>query len=472
MAHSTTPPGIDLDTLQQRLEDFLTHVHRETGVPGLAAAVSIERTRARASAGTVALDRDEPFTSETEFHLGCITKLFVSIVALELAAQERLDLDAPIQAYLPELRGTVHGASVTPAHLLSHTSGYRGTSIFEPGALSMAWHDLAERLRASPQHFTPGTVFSYEHTETVVAGEIIRRVTGRSSIEHVCEKLYAPLGIEPGVLAFGAADAGRQAGQHVLDPASRQFRQVTWSDLVADAGAGFASTWEPAFSRHALPLEALLTIAEHVMGQSQTFAELSAAPLAPATLNLLQRPAVSLIPMVGGPLAEVMPATFGLGAARWRDGFYGIAGSTYGQCQGFRFDARSGVAVAVGVNALQRYLRDLVIGRICEALGNGGRGAADSRAPMPFELGELAGAYDGAHGQRVTAAMDDDRLVLVFENRASHLKMRAELVRDDDGRAVLHSPAPELSLGFFRVPGTGEPGLMVGTTACKRVAGA
>lgn len=470
MVDSASSP-MDLASLKEQLDDFLAHVRRDTGVPGVAAAVSVEGTRLHSSAGVVALDRNEPFAADTGFHLGCITKLFVSIITLELAARGRLELAAPIQEYLPELRGTVHGETVTPAHLLSHTSGYRGTSIFDPETLSMSWDDLVERLRSSPQHFTPGAVYSYEHTETVIAGEILRRVTGKTSMGLVHESIYVPLGIYPATIAFEAAGDGRHAGQHVLDASTRRFKQVTWSDLATASQAGFPSMWESAFSRNALSLEALLTIAEYLMGQTQRFSEHAAAPLAPATLSLLQRPAVELVPMVSGPLAEVLPATFGLGAAHWRDGFYGIAGSTYGQCQGFRFDARTGIAVAVGVNALQRYLRDLVIGRICEALGDGD-GGTPPRAPMPFELDELAGEYNGMHNQRATASVDDDRLVLVFESGASALKMRAELIRDDEGGVILHSPTPELSLGFFRAAERDDFGLMVGTTAYKRVAAA
>ncbi len=453
-----------LDEFGEQLHAFLEHVQRETNVPGIAAAVSLEGARVFASAGTLALDSVDPLTRHTRFHLGCITKLYVSIVILELVRSGSLDLDAALEAYLPELAGCTHGKCVTLAHLLSHTSGYRGSSIHEPGTLQMDWHDLVEWLRSTPRHFEPGTVFSYEHTETVIAAEVVRRVTGRSALAHVRARLFEPLGLTGDALA--GTGPGAAAGQHVLDPATRRFKQVHWADLAASAGPPPA-IWEAAFSPDSMSLDALLATAELIIGQSRPRTDLEAA-LAPATLNLLQRPAVAVPRLTSGPLAETAPAAFGLGAGRWRDGFYGIGGSTYGQCQGFRFDAHLGAAVAVGVNVLQPYLRDLVIGRICEALAApDGDGMAE--CDLEVDLAALSGDYRGPGTSRVLASFADDRLELVFESAATPLRLRAEVSRGTDGGLRLSCVSPQLSIGFFWEPDGCNVGLMVGVHAYKRV---
>src|SRR5690606_6052033 len=340
-----------------------------------------------------------------------------------------------------------------------------GLTLLERGPRATRWSDFLEHLRAAPQHFPPGTVFSYEHSERLVIGEILRRVTGSSAIALIEEMIFARLGIVPHTI--GDEDSPAQAGQHVLDPSTRQFKQVRWSDLAANGAASVAPEWEAAFSRHSLPVEGLISIAELIMGQQGSS---HAAPqLSAATLSLLQRPAVEIVPVIGGPLAEALPATFGLGASRWRDGFCGIAGATYGQCQGFRFDARTGIAVAVGVNAQQRYLRDLVIGRICETLAGTDPGASPAEPP-DFELEDVVGEYHGARNDRLLADFDDGRLVLVLESGASPMKIRAELVRAPDGRLVLSSPAPELAVGVFRTDDD-DFGIMIGVSAYRRVRG-
>ncbi len=459
-----------LDSLGCELGAFLDHVRRETRVPGIAAAVSVEGERVHAAAGSLALEDDAPLTKHTRFHLGCVTKLVVSIVALELVRRGTLHLDVPIQTYLPELCGSIHGETVTLAHLLSHTSGYRGTSIHERGTLAMDWAAFAQWLRRAPQHFGPGTVFSYEHTETVVADRIVQRVTGRSSLAQAEDLIFERLGLAAGrelerrSPAGGRAPSlewGGEAGQHVLDAASGGFRRVEWSEL---AGIEVASMWEAAFSRRSMSLDALLALAEFIMAQGPGPAPCS---LPAATLTLLQRPAVTLPPLLCGPLAETVPSRFGFGVARWKDGFHGIGGSTFGQCLGLRFDARQGVAVAVGMNALQPYLRDLVIGRICEALA-GGFSEEPAQAAPEWDLRELEGEYFGPGTDRVTAAFAEGRLELVVESAAAPLKLRAELWRHADGAIVLDSAAPQLSVGFFRTPDGAGMGLMLGVYAYKR----
>src|SRR5690606_23868531 len=155
-----------------------------------------------------------------------------------------------------------------------------------------------------------------------------------------------------------------------------------------------------------------------------------------------------IVPVIGGALAETLPATFGLGASRWRDGFCGIAGATYGQGQGFRFDARTGIAVAFGINAQLQSLPDLVICRICETLTHAGSAPQAALADFPFE--DVVGEYHGARNDRLFADVDDGRLVLVLESGAMPMKLRAEIIRAPDGRLVLSSPAPDLSVGVFR----------------------
>src|SRR5688572_11579676 len=125
--------------LKERLTGFLKDCRRQTGVPGLGVVVSIEGRHTTVMTGSRVVDRQDLLAADTQFHVGCIAKLFSSIVTLELARQGRLSLDAPIAEYLPELRQTVHGETVAPVHLLSHTSGYKGTDLVDADARMLSW---------------------------------------------------------------------------------------------------------------------------------------------------------------------------------------------------------------------------------------------------------------------------------------------------------------------------------------------
>jgi CubicO group peptidase (beta-lactamase class C family) len=91
-------------------------------------------------------------------------------------------------------------------------------------------------LRAAPPLFAPGSVFSYEHTESVLLAEIVRRSTGRASLELIAEQLLAPLGIEAG--SFATAPDERDAGRRSAtspgsSSSSRRCPARTWGRVPA-----------------------------------------------------------------------------------------------------------------------------------------------------------------------------------------------------------------------------------------------
>lgn len=459
--------------LETQLAAFLASVRQQTGVPGIAVAVTAEGRRTFASVGVRREGQSAPLTRHATFHLGCITKLLAAIVVLELAADRVLDLEAPLAEYLPELRGSIHGRTATPAHLLSHTAGYRGTQLLEGGTLGWGHTEFIEYLLEAPQQFTPGTVWSYEHSGYGLLGEIVRRVTGRSLLAQIARGLLAPLGVVPALIGR-AGFSGVDAGQHVLDPLARRFRSVGLSDLAATGAPPPAPWWESAFSNHAVPLEALLDIAEPLLGQIGA-SQPCRLPVRSLTLSRLLTPVVALPVMHGGPLAELAPRGFGLGAAAWANGFCGAAGTTFGQCQALRFDPRLGIAIAVGVNAAQPHLRDLVVERITEAVGLGLEGAAHASdaARSARDLGRswepelLRGRYLGPGTAEAAATVEGDRLVIVIASGATAMKLRAEVARAPGGGLTVASALPSVSIGFFREP-DGTPGLMIGNRAYKR----
>ncbi|HLF12185.1 MAG TPA: serine hydrolase domain-containing protein, partial [Gammaproteobacteria bacterium] len=286
---------IPVEQLRERLPEFVARIHTETKVPGIAVAVSVGGERVYAQAGTRNVDDSLPLTTDDRFHLGCATKLLLAVVTLELARSGRLDLNATIAEYLPELENTLHGNTIRLAHLLSHTSGYRGTNILEPETRELTWDAFVEYLRHTPQFFAPGSVFNYEHTEAVLLGEIIRRATDKTTLTLIREMVFEPLGISPGLFETDA----RGAGRHDLDPTSGRFKRL-------DHVPPLTEFWLSAFSNYTLSLVDLVTIAESAIGVGLSRSS-STSPVSNATLNLLQRPVVWLPPTAGGPLRELLP---------------------------------------------------------------------------------------------------------------------------------------------------------------------
>jgi len=411
--------------LQPRMDALAARVREETQIPGVVLGASVDGRRTYAVAGTSEAGQRRRLEKSASFALGCASKLPLAITAHELARHGSIDLRAPIGTYLPELRASSHGETVLCEHLLSHTSGYRGTNIFDSRMRALTWEGLVAYLEAAPRLFSPGTVFSYEHTESVLLSEIIRRVAG---------------GV-PGA-GVAAERSGASAGRHVFDERLARF-------VVLDVPEPIPPFWQPAFSERSVTVDDLLDLGEAALRVPE-----------------LQRSVVRLPPSAGGPLRELMPLAFGLGCAELRGGFRGSTGVAAGQCVGLRFASRK--CVAVGLNAMVPHLRDFVLTALCNEVA--GVPPRENRQPFGFDLRDLTGRYIGPGTAMVNVHHADERLVCTLGHEDRRASLQVDFVLDDDLPPVLRSPVPQLSLAFFKEPLEGAIGLMVGLSAYRRVA--
>ncbi len=167
------------------------------------------RTVWRGRAGVADLATGAPVPPDARFRIGSVTKVFVSTVTLQLAGEQRVVLDDPIEHYLP---GAVpNGADITVRQLLSHTSGlfnYTEDPIISwpDQAAEQAWldggrwktytaDDLVRVATAHPPYFAPGQGYHYSNTDYLVIGMLIERVTGRSWQDEVERRIIRPLGL-------------------------------------------------------------------------------------------------------------------------------------------------------------------------------------------------------------------------------------------------------------------------------------
>ncbi|MFJ8296902.1 serine hydrolase domain-containing protein [Streptomyces sp. NPDC094447] len=142
------------------------------------------------------------------FRVGSITKTFVATVLLQLQAEGRIDLDDPVEKWLPGVvRGNGHdGRRITVRQLLNHTSGiYNVTSdpgfqekVFGPAFLQNRYDRWTPRglvgiaMTHAPD-FAPGAGWNYSNTNYVLAGMVIEKVTGRPYGKAVENRIVKPL---------------------------------------------------------------------------------------------------------------------------------------------------------------------------------------------------------------------------------------------------------------------------------------
>lgn len=138
-----------------------------------------------------------PVTPQTQFYIGSVTKTFTALAAMQLVAEGKLALDAPVQQYLPEFQVADAAASstITVRHLLNHTSGL--TEAGDPNA-AVATDSLEEEARllndarlASP----PGTRYQYFNQNYRLLGRLIEQVSGQAYGDYLRDHIFAPLGM-------------------------------------------------------------------------------------------------------------------------------------------------------------------------------------------------------------------------------------------------------------------------------------
>lgn len=137
-----------------------------------------------------------PVTEETLFRIGSVTKMFVSATAVALDKEGPFDLNAPVEALVPDLAGDRLKSTVTVRMLLNHHAGLmelltdNGPS--DDGQLSrqvLAYDDTFQILPA-------GAVFSYSAPGYNLAGLAIERATLLPFADAVAHHLTERLGME------------------------------------------------------------------------------------------------------------------------------------------------------------------------------------------------------------------------------------------------------------------------------------
>lgn len=193
----TAAPSQAADTPAQ-----LRALIKQDAYPAALASVRDERGRVRnATAGVGDLKTREPVPVDGEVRIGSNTKTFTAVVVLQLVAEGKLDLDAPVERYLPKLvRGDgIDGNAITLRQLLNHTSGLPNyTNFLAEGLLPYQhWYaeprTLLDLALEQPATDPPGTKFAYSNTNYLVAGLIVEKVTHRPVGEQITRRIIKPL---------------------------------------------------------------------------------------------------------------------------------------------------------------------------------------------------------------------------------------------------------------------------------------
>ncbi|MGV9556077.1 serine hydrolase domain-containing protein [Streptomyces sp. NPDC003522] len=156
----------------------------------------------RGSAGVHDLASGHRADPHARFRAGSVTKVVTAAAVLKLAARGGVDLDRPVQRYLPGLLGRDF-RPVTVRQVLNHTSGIpAGDGLGDTFAELYAhrFDTLAPRAvvasaAAKGPEFDPGSKQHYLNINYTILGLLIEKVTGRSYASAATGLVLAPAGM-------------------------------------------------------------------------------------------------------------------------------------------------------------------------------------------------------------------------------------------------------------------------------------
>ena len=169
---------------------------------GSPCAIVYVRTPTAARAGTAGFaDRAAHISMRAadRYRIASLTKAFVSVVVLQLEAEGKLDIDDPVERWLPGL--VPNGGAITLRELLNHTSGLFdytedegfGDALLAAPGYTWTPRELLAYAFAHPAWAAPGAQFHYSNTNYILLGLVAEAVGGKPLAQQLQERIFMPL---------------------------------------------------------------------------------------------------------------------------------------------------------------------------------------------------------------------------------------------------------------------------------------
>jgi len=160
-------------------------------------------------------------TPQTPFAIGSVTKSFTALAVMQLVEAGKVELDAPVQRYLPWFRVADPQASaqITVRHLLNQTSGFSQPTGMaplanldnSPGATERQARTLAACKLARP----PGSAFEYSNVNYNLLGLVIEAASGETYPDYIQQHIFEPLEMRHSHTSKAAAKQDGMAVGHL-----------------------------------------------------------------------------------------------------------------------------------------------------------------------------------------------------------------------------------------------------------------
>lgn len=185
-----------------------------------------------------------PVTAETQFSIGSLSKSLTALALMQAVDAGLLDLDAPLQTYLPDftLTNSAAAAQLTLRHLLANRAGFVADDNEWYNGEIQTLPAVVAHIQTLDVPNAPGTTFEYNNLGFALAGYVLERVTGKTWQDIVAHNIFAPLGLADATTDLATIENSPNfASPHRLDVRAGHVPIAVFANLDAVAPAGAAT---------------------------------------------------------------------------------------------------------------------------------------------------------------------------------------------------------------------------------------
>jgi CubicO group peptidase (beta-lactamase class C family) len=180
----------------QKIDAFIQQTITQYRIPGLAVAV-VKDGQVIFAKGYGQAGQGRPVTPQTQFYLGSVSKSFTALAVMQLVEQGKLDLDTPVQHYLPWFQvADAHASTqITVRHLLNHTSGLSESA--DPGVtnFSPTLVEQVRQMRRARLTAPVGSKYQYDSQNYRILALLVETESGQTFANYLKQHIYTPLGM-------------------------------------------------------------------------------------------------------------------------------------------------------------------------------------------------------------------------------------------------------------------------------------
>ena len=217
----------------------------ERGIPGLSVAVAVDGQIVYSEGfGYADLEQRVPAWPTTKFRIGSVSKPLTAVALVQLVEQGKIDLNAPIQKYVPSFPDK--GAVITLRMLAGHLAGIRHYKDDE-FTISKHYDKVVDGLKIfadDPLVSPPGKEFHYSSYGFNLVSAAIESASGENFLPYMHAHVFGPLGLR-NTVADQPAEIIAERARFYDKPKDKPEQNAPYVDNSYKwAGGGFLSTSE------------------------------------------------------------------------------------------------------------------------------------------------------------------------------------------------------------------------------------